>query len=230
MIRKSDSPIKTLLNSYGSSGQSVAHVRKEDFGKSLTPTERIILDISQSHRYMKHFIQPLKDNVERQMKFVEKMHDHLWIRSPAAEGTLCRAVDRYTKFLELFKAYPGTMLVPTLDIDLVWHTHQCSAVEYQRSMMERAGRFIDHNDKLGKLTLSGGMDKTVELFTVRFGESYLRCLCWDCEASMSALASVAEDASDNDIDAIVRKVEKDLEYFRMAELARRYGGPAPVKP
>lgn len=69
------------------------------------------------------------------------MNGQLWIRSPALSGTLRRATDRYAKFLHLLKrkAPPlgedgsgktivlGAIIVPTLDIDLVWHTHQCSA-------------------------------------------------------------------------------------------------------
>ena len=74
----------------------------------------------------------------RQATFVDKMNNHLWIRSPALEGTLRRAIDRYSKFLILLKRkapplgadgsgttmVPGPIIVPTLDIDLVWHTHQ----------------------------------------------------------------------------------------------------------
>lgn len=38
-----------------------------------------------------------------------------------------------------------------------------------------------------------------------------------------------ENADNDDIDALVRKAEKDLEYFRMVELARRHGVPLPVQ-
>ncbi|KAJ4291339.1 hypothetical protein N0V88_006347 [Collariella sp. IMI 366227] len=70
---------------------------------------------------------PLAENVVRQAGFVDKMHRQLWIRSPGCEGTLRRAGERYEAFLDLFRTFPGEMLVPTLDIDLVWHTHQLSA-------------------------------------------------------------------------------------------------------
>ena len=61
----------------------------------------------------------LRDAVIRQSKFVDKMHDYLWIRSSALDGTLRRAIDRYDKFLKLYKLYPTTMFVPALDIELV---------------------------------------------------------------------------------------------------------------
>lgn len=34
-----------------------------------------------------------------------------------------RAIDRYVGFLQLAKEHPREMLVPTLDIDLIWHVH-----------------------------------------------------------------------------------------------------------
>ena len=62
---------------------------------------------------------PIFEAVQRQEAFVQKMHAQLWIRSPALEGTLQRAIKRYLSFVKLFKLYPKTILVPTLDIDLV---------------------------------------------------------------------------------------------------------------
>ena len=226
MASQSKGPIASLLSSYDSPTQSVPLAQDDKLENEITSSDQIVIDIAQNDMFKKGSIQPLKENVERQMNFVEKMHNHLWICSPAAQGTLRRAVDRYTKFLELFKAHPGTVLVPTLDIDLVWHTHQCSAAEYQTLTMDQTGQYIDHNDKIAKRTLKGGMEKTVELFTVRFGEDYLRCFCWECEASVSAFDDVENG---NDIDALVQKIKEDLEYYRMVELARRNGGPFPER-
>ena len=105
----------------------------------------------------------LADAVSRQYSFCQKMELQLWIRSPAVQGTLTRACTRYDKFLQLFKLYPKTTLVPTLDIDLVWLTHQLSHNRYAAAMKLRAGMFIDHDDKLGKDTLDYGMVRTENL-------------------------------------------------------------------
>ncbi len=78
------------------------------------------------------------------------------------------------------------MLVPTLDIDVVWHFYQCSARMYADSVKRLTGVFINHDDKLGRPVLDGGMEETKGLYFVRFGEQYERCLCWDCEATASA--------------------------------------------
>ncbi|KAL4944332.1 hypothetical protein BDV06DRAFT_233500 [Aspergillus oleicola] len=166
--------------------------------------------------------------IQRQASFVEKMEAHLWVRSPALEGTLTRAVDRYSKFLKLFKLYPGQMLVPTLDIDLVWHTHQCSHEQYNAAMMQIAGRLIDHDDKLGKNTLDPGFERTASLFRVRFGVEYSRCLCWDCEALLDAVkAGRARGGSarerEKERDAIAKTVQESVAYYRAVEIARRKG-------
>ncbi|KAH7158700.1 hypothetical protein DER46DRAFT_627175 [Fusarium sp. MPI-SDFR-AT-0072] len=144
--------------------------------------------------YASRFIGKLVDNVERQRVFVEKMNAHLWIRSPALQGTLRRAVERYERYLRLFKLYPGKMLVPALDIDLVWHTSQLSATAYMNSMETRCGRFINHDDKIKKSKLAVGNDETQSLYRVRFGGEYTVCLCWECQAIMSAV----EDSADGD--------------------------------
>ncbi|KAL4969276.1 uncharacterized protein BDV14DRAFT_101859 [Aspergillus stella-maris] len=166
--------------------------------------------------------------IQRQASFVEKMEAHLWIRSPALEGTLTRAVDRYSKFLKLFKLYPGQMLVPTLDVDLVWHTHQCSHELYNAAMTQIAGRLIDHDDKLGKNTLDPGFEKTAALFRVRFGVEYSKCLCWDCEALLDAVEAGRKRSGntrerEKETGDIAKSVQESVAYHRAVEIARRKG-------
>ncbi|KAL4927874.1 uncharacterized protein BDV17DRAFT_292150 [Aspergillus undulatus] len=165
----------------------------------------------------------LVDAIQRQASFVEKMEAHLWIRSPALEGTLSRAVERYSKFLKLFKLYPGTMLVPTLDIDLVWHTHQCWHSRYNEAMMQIAGRLVDHDDKLGKSTLDPGFERTANLFRVRYGVEYSRCLCWDCEALLSAIEGARGEGKEGKGKEIAKEVHESVAYYRAVETARRKG-------
>lgn len=169
--------------------------------------------------------------VQRQCTFIDKMEKQLWIRSPALEGTLQRAIDRYSKFLKLLKLYPKTMLVPTLDIDLIWHTHQCSAVRYQTDTQAFCGRFIDHDDTVGKPELGDGMEKTQKLFRIRFGREYLICNCWDCELVESELARRGyDDVTDEERDAIARRVAVSVAFHRAVEMARRANESLPVKP
>ncbi|KAG4254147.1 hypothetical protein BFJ72_g9027 [Fusarium proliferatum] len=188
--------------------------------------------------YASRFIGQLVDNVERQRVFVEKMNAHLWIRSPALQGTLRRAVERYERYLRLFKLYPGKMLVPALDIDLAWHTSQLSATAYMTSMEARCGRFINHDDKIKKSKLAVGNDETQTLYRIRFGEEYTVCLCWECQAIMSAV----EDSTDGDeyfgespvsgfVNTLADKVLADVQFYRAVESARRRNHvKLPVRP
>lgn len=170
----------------------------------------------------------LVEAVQRQASFVDKMERQLWIRSPAIEGTLQRAIDRYSKFLKLLKLYPKMMLVPTLDIDLVWHTHQCSPSRYDAGTLKVAGRRINHDDKLGEAVLKPGLTSTKDLFRIRFGQEYQICQCWDCEALLSAVSSHnSETPPDNA--TIARLVHDEVAYFRAVEIARRRGDTLPKR-
>ena len=140
--------------------------------------------------------------------------------------------------IRLFKLYPGKMLVPALDIDLVWHTSQLSATAYMDSMEARCGRFINHDDKIKKSKLAVGNDETQTLYRIRFGEEYTVCLCWECQAIMSAV----EDSSDGDeyfgespvsgfVKTLADKVLADVQFYRAVESARRRNHvKLPVRP
>ncbi|KAF7133833.1 hypothetical protein CNMCM5793_005245 [Aspergillus hiratsukae] len=157
--------------------------------------------------------------VERQRVFVDKMVGYLWIRSPGVHGTLSRAITRYEHFLQVFKLRPGTTLVPTLDIDLVWHTHQCSASMYEASMEKWAGRFINHDDTIPSGVLRTQSDETSVLFRDYFGMEYHICLCWECEAIQSAVDEC--DDAEVDFKKLADRVVKDLAAHRVLELKRR---------
>ena len=47
------------------------------------------------------------------------------------------------RFLDLMSAPTSTSFVPTLDIDLAWHTHQLAAGRYSEECMQYVGRFVD---------------------------------------------------------------------------------------
>ena len=54
-------------------------------------------------------------------------------------------VDKWTdcRFLDLMASSPASFFVPTLDIDLAWHTHQLMAKNYRTDCTTYVGRFID---------------------------------------------------------------------------------------
>ena len=80
-----------------------------------------------------------------------------------------RAVGRYIKFLNLAGENEGKMLVPTLDIDLVWHAHQLSPRDYREDCEEVVGRLLKHNSAISKEDLGGSFEETKVLWRERYG-------------------------------------------------------------
>lgn len=186
----------------------------------------------------KNLATQLFEAVQRQTTFIDKMNAHLWIRSPFLGGTITRAIHRYQRFLTLLKFHggKGSPIVPTLDIDLVWHTHQCSSgLSYVRDMKSMVGRFINHDDSIpreGTGGLDDGFKRTRRLWRVRFGGEYKGCGCWDCEGLLDELQGTRggckEGLEDADIEVIAKKVHARVMYYRFVEFARRKKLPLPV--
>lgn len=193
----------------------------------LSVAERGFIDAFLAATREKALAESLVANVQRQASFVDKMHRHLWLRSPAIEGTVRRAIRRYDEFLQLFNLSPGTVLVPTLDIDLAWHTHQLSPLQYAAGCETRAGRFIDHDDKIVQGRLDSGYDKTKELYQLYFGKMYAVCHCWDCEGITSALERAEEEHDEMldsvDMDVLADETRREVAYYRVVEMVRRKG-------
>ena len=55
---------------------------------------------------------------------------------------------RYADFLQLAKAHPGETLVPTLDIDLIWHVHMLSPLDYRDDCKAILGRVLSHDAQM----------------------------------------------------------------------------------
>lgn len=172
----------------------------------------------------------LKEAVLRQELFWRKMTDHMWIRSPAVEGTLRRAIDRYDLFVEIRKRNSKTTVVPTLDIDLVWHTHQCSGGRaYATQTARKTGNLLNHDDKLGQEPLATGYDSTRELYRARFGTEYRICGCWECELLISEMENVVDvESRQVDMQRIITKLKEKMLFYRAVETMRRHGRRLPA--
>ena len=73
------------------------------------------------------------------------------------------------------------MVVPTLDIDLVWHTHQLDPLEYYGLTTTKLGKFLGHDDKIDENKLSTSFDWMCDMYYRSFREIYSECICWYCE-------------------------------------------------
>ncbi|KAG8913386.1 hypothetical protein FRC01_004572, partial [Tulasnella sp. 417] len=147
--------------------------------KLWAATPRPLNIILSAYRQPGPFSLDLASAVIRQMNFVEKMV-HLGFTEQARweedRDTLTRCVVRYHHFLDLMASTPGNFIVPTLDIDLAWHTHQLLCDSY-RKVKEVIGIIPDHDDKVGQGALSDAYDKTAEAWKARFGVPYSICGC-----------------------------------------------------
>src|SRR5436190_4588756 len=125
-------------------------IRRADKTKlsGLSKTERISIRKMMS-RYWENsspFALDLVGAVVRQGTFVVKMDDIDWIHSPALDSTMERLIQKYGVFFRIICDNPTRVAVPTLDVDLAWHTHQLSpAWYYSYSYEQTKGRFIDHD-------------------------------------------------------------------------------------
>ncbi|OJZ90546.1 hypothetical protein ASPFODRAFT_56829 [Aspergillus luchuensis CBS 106.47] len=124
--------------------------------------------------------------VIRQGKFIQQMDRINWLRSPTLYATINRMIRKYSVFFGIMADNPKEMAVPTLDVDLAWHTHQLSPRQYYNysvRLTNRPMQFIDHNDKVDELKLTNGFEWTCKTYReVTDGEIYSECVCWFCEA------------------------------------------------
>jgi hypothetical protein len=125
----------------------------------------------------------LPSAVHRQFSFAKKMHDYGWLHAPFVESTINRARARYEMFLLIVSESPNAQIVPTPEVDLVWHTHQLSPQKYHDFCLWRIGRLYNHDDSntYTRVESDNGTSKTI--WENRFGTPYSVCFCLSCEAS-----------------------------------------------
>ncbi|KAI9838829.1 MAG: hypothetical protein M1819_004035 [Sarea resinae] len=152
--------------------------------RRLLRTERIAIRKMMS-RYWDNssaFALDLVGAVIRQGSFIEKMHSIDWIHSPALTATMARLLVKNERFFLIMAQHPGHVCVPTLDVDLAWHTHQLSPQRYYTFTISKTGQFVDHDDKIEESKLSDAFEWTSKKYQKEFKEVYSECLCWYCEA------------------------------------------------
>ena len=106
----------------------------------------------------------------RQSTFLHSLLRPCYLERPFLEA----AVIRYKRFLLLHKEHPGMVLVPMMDIDLIWHAHMGSGGDvYQRDTKEAFnGKVFSHDDHAAPSVLGKAFEATKVLYEQRFGEIY----------------------------------------------------------
>jgi hypothetical protein len=151
---------------------------------ALGPSSKMVVRKMMS-RYWENFSPFALDlcgAVMRQGIFVEKMYRIDWLHSPSASPTMQRLLGKYHRFFSLMAANTKKVCVPTLDIDLAWHTHQLSPAAYYKFSKAKTLKFIDHDDKIDEEKLSTSFEWTSKAYQEAYGEVYSECTCWYCES------------------------------------------------
>ncbi|KAJ3508207.1 hypothetical protein NLJ89_g5879 [Agrocybe chaxingu] len=147
-------------------------------GRAMGPSSRLHSKILSAYNDGKIYSVELVGAALRQGSFVQKMYNLGWTKpgffdKPDDELALQHALARYHAFLDLMTSSPASFFVPTLDIDLVWHTHQLMPSKYETDCIAYVRRFVDHDDKIEELRLSSAFKITCQAWKDRFGMPYM---------------------------------------------------------
>lgn len=157
---------------------------------SVRPGEKVHFRRMMSHYWdnFSPFALDLVGAVIRQGTFIQKMDNIDWLHSPTVMQTAERLIKKYKVFLDIMHNNQREMAVPTLDVDLAWHTHQLSPSSYYNwttvDQLNGFRTFIDHDDKVDENKLSAGFEWTSRAYRkATNGGIYSECTCWYCEAT-----------------------------------------------
>ncbi|KAF7304496.1 hypothetical protein HMN09_00852000 [Mycena chlorophos] len=148
----------------------------------LREEPRVLQRIMNAYTDGRIFSVELVSAVLRQAGFVRKMYELDWTKPGAFDNledevALWHVIARYHAFLDLMANSPRIFLVPTLDIDLAWHTHQLRSYEYYYDTKNHVRVFVDHDDKVESTSLSNSFDGTSAAWKKRYGQQYTYCGC-----------------------------------------------------
>ncbi|KAM5347534.1 hypothetical protein ACJ41O_007358 [Fusarium nematophilum] len=116
------------------------------------------------------FALDLSGAIMRQGIFSEKICSIDWLHSPTAHETMKRLCTKYERFIKVIGEHPTKTAVPTLDLDLAWHTHQLSPFAYYKHTVRVTGKYIRHDDKIEDIKLGKGFEWTSKVYQ----ETYVR--------------------------------------------------------
>ena len=148
----------------GKEGRAV-NARRADIRHRLA---LMIKNYKQSHP-LSHASIDLVGAVQRQFRFVDSVQQLGWLSNPETLDTRS-ALLRYRAWVALVSLKAG-VLVPTLDIDLCWHTHMLSSTYYW-DMIMTVGLFLDHEDKVEEKDMEEAASKTQYIWKHAFGQPY----------------------------------------------------------
>ncbi|KAG6436864.1 hypothetical protein SASPL_101768 [Salvia splendens] len=156
-----------------SSVEGTSKNQTEDAWKTLFPSEPFELDLEVK-----------QENTIGDGAVAEKFTKYDLVSQPQMNETryIRGAVARYKGFLHLIKRNKEqgiqSFVVPTYDIDLIWHSHQLHPASYSEDLLKFMGRILEHDDTDSDRSkgqkLDVGFTGTNRTFEDLFGRRYWR--------------------------------------------------------
>ena len=88
-----------------------------------------------------------------------------------------QAIEQYRRFLFLSKHYPNHRIVPSREVDQVWHNHILDTAKYREDCDTLFGQFMDHwpyfgmKDDAEREELNNAFSDTQALMEAHFGKT-----------------------------------------------------------
>jgi hypothetical protein len=109
----------------------------------------------------------------RQRDFLEKFKQHClysWIFKQDDRLNFEKLAKNYVLFMRL--ARKNEIIVPTFDIDLIWHSHMRHPSHYHQFSIALCGFILDHDDSIEQNTLSNNYQKTADRWKATYNTDY----------------------------------------------------------
>ena len=170
------------------------------------------LDLKEYYEKIKSYNSTLCYNVvsaaQRQYSFYYQVsHAHYKEYKFLQDG-----LTRYRMFLMLKKLNREVFVVPTYDIDLIWHTHQLHPRSYIKDCLEIFSRILPHDDDVGERASGSELTKsytfTKELWHKHYGIPYPKEGAMFKGESPTGELLPLEEAQDFDFRKIKLRVQK----------------------
>ena len=103
---------------------------------------------------------------EKQLGFYRKVANF-----KPTQNQIKRMVIHYLRFLHLMSTNEG-VLVPTIEIDIVWHSNLHHPELYEKACKAIVGKLVNHNDLIEEKKLSNRYQETTKLYQNHYPGSY----------------------------------------------------------
>ncbi|KAI9282738.1 hypothetical protein BY458DRAFT_130426 [Sporodiniella umbellata] len=113
--------------------------------------------------------------VARQYKFARQVTRKIRWNLPT---DLVRGIKKYHEFLKLIQENPLLVAVPTLEIDVVWHTHMLHHSHYVKFTRHCFGHILNHDDTIPEDALKEHLEKTNRAWESQSSEPLQRRPSW----------------------------------------------------